>query len=348
MRSPALGIVAALAGVLTARAGGAQTPGASDGPTGPRDKQMATDLFDGGVNAMNAGGCEKEPVADEAKCKEAIDDFRRARELYPEGLGALRNLAYVELHMHRLASAARDFRDLARSAQHDARPERRLWADFANDELAKIAGRVPGLTLRVPEALGPDVRVTLDGESLASAAWNTRLELDPGLHHVHAESHDRTPFDADVTLTEGQSAQVIVVGEPTSGAPAPPPLPPKQSAAEGGDGLVPNPRHSRVLPLVTCSLGLAVTGVGLGFGAAALAKRNEACGNSQTCDPGGLSTGRTDAQASTWLTAAGGALLVGGAVWYFLTPAAPAGRTAIRLSPRLGPGEIGLGAQGGF
>jgi hypothetical protein len=166
------------------------------------------------------------------------------------------------------------------------------------------------------------------------------------LHHVHAESRGRTAFDADVTLSEKQVAQIVVGGEPKAGEDVAPQ--PRRAAAEGQDLHAPSRSHSRVLPLVTCGVGLAVVGVGLGFGAAALAKRNEACGGSQTCDPGGLGTGRNDAQISTWLTAAGGALLVGGAVWYFLTPSAPVGGTAIRVSPRLGPGEIGLGVRGGF
>src|SRR2546421_644382 len=84
-----------------------------------QSRKVATDLFDAGVARMGAGRCDETPVADIAACREARDAFRRAYALYPGGLGALRNAAYVEKNLGLVASAAHDFRELARKAPLD-------------------------------------------------------------------------------------------------------------------------------------------------------------------------------------------------------------------------------------
>src|SRR5687768_95008 len=83
------------------------------------NRGVATDLFDAGVRKMAEGKCDENPIADRAACNEARDAFKRAYALYPAGLGALRNLAYVEQNLGLIASAARDFRELIRRAPLD-------------------------------------------------------------------------------------------------------------------------------------------------------------------------------------------------------------------------------------
>jgi hypothetical protein len=334
--------------VFVGQPAAAQTPDGADQSAAQRDKnkQVATDLFDQGVRKMTVGGCDKDPVGDVATCEQACDAFRRARDLYPEGLGALRNLAYTELHLRRLASASRDFRDLARSAQHDARPERRLWADFAQAELSKIVGHVPGLTVHVPQQFRAGLQVTLDGNPLPPAAWDTRLDLDPGAHHVHAESPQMAPYDSDITLVEGQNAETTIEGRPSRSGSAL--LSPSQQVEEGPSPGESESRPTRIPAIATAGLGVAVTGVGLAFGAEAWTTRNTACGGSQKCDPAGLSAARSDALWSTVLTATGAGLLVGGALWYLLVPSSTRSSTKTSLAPHVGPGEIGVGARGEF
>jgi hypothetical protein len=125
---------------------------AASASTDDRARTLASELFDQGVKAMERGRCDEAPVGDAAECTNAADQFRRAFELYPDGLGALRNLAYVEKSLGRLATASRWFRELARRAPLDPRPARQLWADFARKELEELAPRVPHL-LVIVEAL---------------------------------------------------------------------------------------------------------------------------------------------------------------------------------------------------
>ena len=94
------------------------------------NKAIATDLFDKAVTKMGQGNCDREDPAVAAKpidvgtCKEARELFKRAYELYPSALGALRNLAFTEKGLGMVASAARSFRELARKAPLDPKPER--------------------------------------------------------------------------------------------------------------------------------------------------------------------------------------------------------------------------------
>jgi hypothetical protein len=314
---------------------------ATNAPTATaRNKQMATDLFDAGVKEMTAAQCERTPVGDDAACHKALESFKRAHDLYPEGLGALRNLAYVELHLNLVASAARDFRDLARSAEHDARPERRLWAQFANAELTKIEARIPHLTVHVAPIADHEASLLLDGAPLPAAAWDTRLDLDPGTHAIHATAADAEPFDQSITLVEGQDAQATVTLNPRPK--------PEASVAEASPVTPPyRPRPSRLPPLLTAAAGLATVGVGLGFGGVALSKRNEACGNSHLCDPAELSAGRTDAQISTVVTVVGGVALAGGVVWYALLPKFE-GKVSAAFAPSVAPGSVSFSARGTF
>ena len=162
------------------------------------NKALATDLFDRGVRKMRAGSCERSPVGDRAACEEARDAFRRSFELYPAGLGALRNLANVEANLGLVASAARAFRELARRAPHDPDPARKMWAEFARQSAEQLAARVPHLQIDI--IADHPASLTLDDAELPAAAWATPIELDPGPHMVRAEAPDRTPFEASFCL----------------------------------------------------------------------------------------------------------------------------------------------------
>lgn len=265
-----------------------------------QEQAIAKGLFDKGVKQMEQGKCDEIPIKDPAVCKEARENFKRAYEL-TGALGALRNLAYVEKGLGLVASASRHFRDVAREAPKDPRPERQAWAEFAKKEVAELEPRIPHLTVKIVEKL-PGLKVTLDGEVLKDAAWNTAIDVDPGKHAVHAEAPGHLNFEGSVTIAEKQDKAISVALEvdasPTVEKKAP----------------------SKIGPIVVTTAGVVGIGVGLTFGYLAIKKKGDDCPNGVCAAQSSIDDGRTLANVSTIVTGVGAALLVGGVVWWVLTP----------------------------
>lgn len=301
------------------------------------DAALAAELFDAGVKKMEAGKCDETPVADVALCREARDAFRRAFALYPSGLGALRNLAYVEKSLGLVGSSARHFRELARRAPLDPNPARQLWAEFAREEIAALEPRIPKLTIAVPSPAPEGTKVVLDDEPLPKPVWGTAIEVDPGEHTVRVDAEGHVPFTKSVTLAEADAQRVDATLSPI--APATPVTTQEEPATVKK---VDQPLlESRTVPLVVAGVGGAAVVVGLGLGWAAIQKRDEVCGP-RYCDPQGYEDGRSLARASTLVTGLGLATAAGGLAWWWLS-----GKSSAR------PGDHGTivtpyaGAQGG-
>ncbi len=306
-----------------------------------KTKQLATDLFDKGVEKMEKGHCDDKPT-DVVVCKEARDSFRKAYELYPAALGALRNLAYTEKGLGMVASAARDFRELARKAPLDPKPERQKWADFARAEVKALEPRIPHISIKTPGDHPVGLKIMLDGEPLLPAAWDTQIDVDPGDHAVHAEAPGRLSFEGSVNLAEKQTKTISVALD----------VDPNATTLDASG--VPKSAPSRVAPLVVTVVGVVGVGVGLGLGYASMKKKDSACNGTKLCDPDGLSSGKSLANASTIVTSIGAAALVSGLVWYFLTPsgAGPGSgkdkATGTTVTPWASADGAGIGAIGSF
>lgn len=293
-----------------------------------QDKQIATDLFDHGVKLMADGRCDDAHPTDAAVCKQAIDDFKRAYSIYPAALGALRNLAYCEKGAGMLASASRDFRDLARKAPLDPKPERHLWADFARKEVEALEPRIPHVVVKVPLDRPKGTKVVLDGTPLPEAAWGTRIDVDPGTHLVEATATGKRPFKGEATIAEREEKVVAIVLEDA---------PIEVSTDAKAAGPVVASYHDTTLPWVVSAIGVVGVGVGLGLGYEAKSKRDAACGGATTCDGSGLDSARSFATSSTVVTAVGGAVLVTGVVWLLLSPPSHAEPTTTPKTAQLIP-----------
>jgi len=305
-----LALAVSLAATVSARAGEDE------------NKALATELFAKGNKKLEVGKCDQNKIGDRATCEEAREDFQKAYDIYPQGLGALRNLAYVERGLGRLASAARRFRELQQKAPNDPNPKRHVWAEYATKELEVIEPRIPHLTVQAPADAPTGLAITIDGKPLPQPAWGTAVEIDPGSHKVHAEGAGVAPFDAELALAEKENKTVSVVFT----KPAPPPPPPDEK-----------PKTSpRIAPLVVAGVGAVTVLVGLGFGYAAISGKQDACGDTKLCDREGLEDARSYAVTSNIVTGIGAALLVGGGAWYFLTPASPSNTTGVRVVPFAG------------
>jgi hypothetical protein len=295
-----------------------------------QEQQIAKDLFDKGVKLMDEGKCDEKPT-NLAKCKEARNSFKRAYDI-TGALGALRNLAYVEKGLGMTASAARDFRELARRAPLDPKPERRKWAEFAKEEADALEPRVPHLTVKVADNV-PGTKVLLDGVSLPEAAWNTAVPVDPGVHSVRAEAPGRLPFEASATLGEKQEKTIAVALDVDT----------KPTETSSGPSKIP--------PLIVAGIGIVGVGVGLGIGYASMKKRDDSCDAAKLCDPQGLEDGRSLANTSTIVTGIGAGVLAIGVVWWALTPSSGArkeGDHGTAVAPWASRDGGGLAAFGRF
>lgn len=294
-----------------------------------QEQILAKDLFDKGVRLMDEGKCDDKPT-DLKKCKEARDAFKRAYEL-TGALGALRNLAYTEKGLGLTASAARDFREVARRAPLDPKPERRKWAEFAKAEADALEPRVPHLIVKMVEKV-PNAKITLDGVPLPEAGWNTPLPIDPGSHSIRAEAAGRLPYEAVATLNENQDKAISVVLDIDS-------KPVETSKAS-----------SKVGPIVMTAVGVVSIGVGLGLGYASMKKRDSSCDANKLCDPDGLASGRSLANTSTIVTGVGAGIAVIGVVWWVLSPSGSptTADKAAHVVPYASTDGAGLAAFGRF
>lgn len=354
----ALSITATAAGlVLAAAAPSVRAEGPSEA-----DVALSIDLFTKARKASDAGNCKSAPVGDVAACRDARDLFRRAYKLNPAGLGALKGAAQVEEALGMVGSATRHYRELAMKAASDPSAEKRAWAKPAQEAATRLEPRVPHLTLTVPAGAPKDLRVTLDDEAIGEAAWNVPIDVDPGAHVVAASGASIAPYRAELAIAEKESKSVTVtltkleapapsatavataasaspVASSPSSAPsekAPPPVPPR-------------PRADRTVPTITMVVGVASVGVGLGLGWLAKSKRDDHCdATSKTCDTAdNLSAAKGLANASTIVTAVGGALAIGGLIWFVATPTEKAPASAW-VAPAALPGGGGVVVGGTF
>lgn len=136
-------------------------------------------------------------------CASAAPLFAKAWQLYPGGLGSLRNLAECSEQLGRFASARRAWLDLARALLTNTEPKYAGWSDEARDAEARLAPKVARLTI-VVHATGAPVRVLVDGEPLDPQLLDMALDRDPGTYVVRVEG-GRVPIEKSVTLAAAES-----------------------------------------------------------------------------------------------------------------------------------------------
>jgi hypothetical protein len=166
----------------------------------------AKDLFDRG-RAFRARG----------DCASAVPLFRNAFELYPDGLGSLRNLAECEEALGQFASARRVWLDLKRVLLRNDAPKYQGWDQDAEQAAARLASKVATLTIDMNVAnpqgetlSGEGVEVTLNGERLAHNLVGTPLERDPGRYIIRAAGRRVVAREQTVELVGGQAKRVVL------------------------------------------------------------------------------------------------------------------------------------------
>lgn len=199
--------------------------------------------------------------------------------------------------------------------------------------LAEVEGRIPSVAFSAEDERGRpvyDVRVLEGDRELASGMSGRAVEMDPGPHEVAAERAGKR-ITMSIIVVEGKKAQQVVFTFPSPKATATKP----SDAPDGSSAPIGSPRiaHPWAPPLALALLGggVVAAGVGVGFGADAIAKKKDArCDAQNFCDGDPLDSARSSARAATVLFVLSGALAVGGLVTYFAF-----GRTRVQATASL-------------
>jgi hypothetical protein len=169
----------------------------------------AKDLFSHGRDLRNNGDCGS-----------AAPLFRRAYEIFPGGLGSLRNLAECEETLGHFASSRRAWLDLRRALitmPND--PKYEGWdkdaEEAANRLKPKVASFVVDVYVKSPEGeiLANEktgVEILVNGESVGTKLVSAPLERDPGTYRIRAQMKDASPVEQTVALSAGDNPHVTI------------------------------------------------------------------------------------------------------------------------------------------
>ncbi|XXX77187.1 tetratricopeptide repeat protein [Sorangium sp. So ce134] len=301
-------------------------------------EEDAKTLFARGRELRSAGQCEQAVIA-----------FRSALEIYPEGLGALRNIAECEEEMGRYASARRDWWDLRRAALQSNEAKYAGWSDDAELRYRALGNKVGTLTIRLQGAEGRSARVVLDGKPLDPRLLGVALERDLGAHTIELFYDGAAPLAERVELTPGAQRDVTLT--------VPAALPARD--ARGAPSAAAAPRSSSgvrtggYIALGVGGAGAIATAVALAVRAGALSAVEDGCspagGGGYVCPrslQGDYDTGKT---ATTLAGVFAGVALVGigtGVTLLLLSPSetaspAPGEPPVAEISVTPSPGGLG-------
>jgi hypothetical protein len=158
----------------------------------------------------------------DGRCAEAVVRFQHALEAWPEGLGALRNIAECEVELGRYASARRSWWELRARVLKSGDDKYKGWADHAKEQHDKLAPLVGKLVIEVEGPGAAQADVWIDGEAIDAKLFGTDLERDVGQHRVEAREGGKVIVSRDVALEEG-GRRVVKLDLPATVRPPPPP-----------------------------------------------------------------------------------------------------------------------------
>jgi hypothetical protein len=274
----------------------------------PADRSAAQALFDEGRELMEQG-----------RAADACPRFEESERLEP-GLGTRFHLATCYEALGKLASAHALFLDVAAEAAQRKQAEREK---VARERARALEPRLSRLSIEVPFASSPALRVERDGAVVGSAQWGLPVPVDPGVHRVNASAPGRDPWAAEVTVPSEAGVTRVNV----------PPL-----AEHSEPFFAP---LSRKVGLAALGVGAGTLALGGVFAAQAISKKNasdrEGCSD-QTCpSPAGLSLRREALAAgdrATWAMGLGLASVGAAAVLFWVWPTEDdAEQTDVELSP---------------
>jgi len=265
----------------------------------------------------------------------ALDRFQRAESLFKVPSIAVM-VARCLARTGRVVESVDKYEETLRMPLDAAAPEafQRAVAD-ATAEVEAVRARVPRLELHLSADAPPDVRVRLDDKPVPAALLGVPIPLNPGPHHLSANSPGRQRYSHDLVLDEGTRQSVEISLLPLEPARAP-----QNAAAPAGDAAKPSHRPSMLAIGLLSGGGVALL-VGTVSGIAALGHKSKL---DEQCSPGcpsdlskELDAYRFDRTVS--YVGFGLGLAAAGAGTYFLLQKSPSGS---QVGAQLFPGGAAL------
>ena len=317
------------------------------------DKASAEALFDSALKAMKEG-----------RFAEACPKLENSQRIDP-GVGTLLYLAECYEKVGRTASAWATFREAASEAEASGQTKR---GKAARDRIAKLEPQLAYLTIEVAESTRtlPGLKVRRDGTDAGLGIIGQPVPQDPGPVKVDVSAPEHEPFSVTIRVQPGAHQTVLIPSLATtdSGVPAAaaaPALteqpqaqpPPPSQATQPPPAPPPEPSHpgttQRIVGVAVGGAGLVGIGLGTYFGLHAInkdKKADEKCSETICQEPADFDNAdaaKKAATASTVSFIAGGALVAGGVLLYFL---APSKSSSVSLAPVVAPGYAGLSVGG--
>jgi hypothetical protein len=214
--------------------------------------------------------------------------------------------------------------------------------------LREVEASLPSVAIR---ARGPDgtdladVKVSVDGQPLASRLDGSALAVDPGMHLFRFEFADGEVVESKVLVSEGEKNRTILAEKKPRPAPsAPPSAPASAPAAPPGEALkAPAPS---VLPWVFLGVGALSAGAFGGLQLWARSQRSDledSCGKTRSCTDAQVDPVRTKVLGSgVALGVSVISLGVAGALWIW----SPSRNQSVGAAPL--PGGASFAYSGSF
>jgi len=174
-------------------------------------------------------------------CTGALPLFRRAFDVFPAGLGSLRNVAECEEALGHVLASRRAWLDLHREllVNHESKYEG--WEQDASRAAERLASKVATLTIDVQTvtasgkpAPAPRVDVSINGEALSPDLVGRPFDRDPGHYVVRAVGPAPGAADeqsVDLAAADAKRVALRVVMPPVDAGATPARASPLQTAA---------------------------------------------------------------------------------------------------------------------
>lgn len=277
------------------------------------------------------------------KYDEACPKFAESQRLDP-ATGTLLNLAACHEKQGKFATAWLEYSDALVAARRDGRDDR---VQYAADRAAELEPKLSRLTLLLAaDADAPGLTLELDGANVGRAVLGAPTPVDPGTHHVQVSAPGKQTQVLSVEVGAVADQQSLTITRLADAEPEPPRAAPV-APAPPARALATPPTHdelaSRPIPASVYIAGGVTLALAVGAGATGLVylNRKDDFENASGSRDRALTYGRIN--LGLWIGAAAGA-----GVTAYLFATRPTQRSALHVTPLLGPQVAGLGMTGGF
>jgi len=233
----------------------------------------------------------------------------------------------------------------------------------------EVNAALPSVVFEVKDSAGNDitaVKLTMDGEVLATQLEGLAIPLDPGAHKFAFEAQGFLPFEQQFVIRESQKGrrELIVLSPPVSPVTptgggvvvetqrVPPPADATNPVGESKGPLI----DQKTLSYIFGGVGVAGVLAGTIFGIEVGSKNSKSrsiCPTGQPCTPdekanydSSVSDARTARALSVVGFGVGAAGLATGAILFFT--ARSANSTRVGFVPSMGPNRVGATLQGAW